>query len=55
MTTTEELIQAYNDLRLAEISHRGAKEYAAEATRDLEACRLALELLVKNLPNHLEN
>ena len=54
MTQEERIKAAYEELRLAEMGKRGADEYASDAARDVEACRIKLELLLKATPSRIQ-
>jgi len=49
----EQIEDAYEVVRLAELSSRGADEAAAQEGRKLDCARRTLELLIKNSPNHI--
>jgi len=51
MSHDEQVRQAYEAVRLAELGKRGADEYALDAGRVLDEARARLEQIVKGLPN----
>lgn len=48
IVTKDQILKSYEGVRLAEMGHRGAVEYAAEALRDLETAKATHEVLVRN-------
>ena len=48
MTTEEQLSAAYEVVRIANFIAHGANTYAAEAARQLESAKAALEVLVRH-------
>lgn len=54
MTTQQQLDEAQEAVRLAELSKRGADEVAAEEGRKLVCARHNHELLIKGAPNRMQ-
>ncbi len=51
MSHEDDVLEAYEAFRLADMGARGAAEYAALAARDRELARAELERRIKGLPN----
>ena len=51
MTTQQQIEEAYERVRLAELGKRGADAYAEDAGRILEESKASLESLLKGIPN----
>lgn len=55
MTTEDELLKAYEELRRAELGYRGACGVVAEALGEFQSAKRNLERLIKNAPNRIES